>query len=284
MISAPSMNGAASSANRIMSTAPMAKLAAMTQLARGRLEQASASSSRSSSPMPVVPTTAWTPCDAHHRMCSTAASATVKSTATSAPARSSVLDVAGHLQARRSDAGHLAQVDPGQRGVDGGHQLELGVVGDGPAHLAAHPPAGAEHPDSHAWPNPTDGAGAPGRAAAPPVRPGGHGASGSNGPTTDRCAVGPPAAPATAATSSRVTASTWARTSSTSRTSPCSSRLGRSGSCGRRSPRGQQGLGPQVALGHRQLPVGDAALAQAVELAVDEVEHLAARARARCPR
>ncbi len=33
-------------------------------------------------------------------------------------------------------------------GVDGTHQLEIGVAGDSPADRAAHPPTGAE--DTHA--------------------------------------------------------------------------------------------------------------------------------------
>jgi hypothetical protein len=57
--SAESKNGAASSARRIISTAPMAKLGAMTAL-----EEASAkrlrSASRSSAEKPVVPTTPCT--------------------------------------------------------------------------------------------------------------------------------------------------------------------------------------------------------------------------------
>ena len=50
--------GAASSAKRIISTAPMAKLGAITQLLS---VNACASRSRSSSVKPVVPTTAWMP-------------------------------------------------------------------------------------------------------------------------------------------------------------------------------------------------------------------------------
>src|SRR5579863_2351174 len=87
-ISTPSMNGAANSANRIMRTAPMAKLEAMTQFA-DEPSNRDRSSPRTPSSMPVVPTTAWTAWAAHHRMCSTAAPATVKSTATCAPERSS---------------------------------------------------------------------------------------------------------------------------------------------------------------------------------------------------
>src|SRR3954451_23391611 len=86
--SALSKYGAASSAKRIMSTAPMAKFGAITALA---LEAAKRSrkASRSASPNPVVPTTACTPWSAHQLTFSRAASTTVKSTATSAPASAS---------------------------------------------------------------------------------------------------------------------------------------------------------------------------------------------------
>ena len=42
-------------------------------------------------------------------------------------------------------AGDLTQIDPGQAGIDGGHELEPRVLGHGPADLAAHPPTGPEH-------------------------------------------------------------------------------------------------------------------------------------------
>ena len=71
MISAVSKYGAAISANRIMSTAPIAKFGAITQLL---VVNAAAKRSKSSSVKPVVPTTAWMPCSASHRRFSRAAS------------------------------------------------------------------------------------------------------------------------------------------------------------------------------------------------------------------
>ncbi len=61
MTSAVSNQGAASSAKRIMSTAPMAKLGATMQLLRVKADR---NVSRSASVNPVVPTTAWMPCSA----------------------------------------------------------------------------------------------------------------------------------------------------------------------------------------------------------------------------
>ncbi len=88
MISAVSKNGAAISANRIMSTAPTAKFGTIAAFAVDASNN-SANSASSASVKPVVPTTACTPWAAHQRMFSRAASSTVKSTATCAPATSS---------------------------------------------------------------------------------------------------------------------------------------------------------------------------------------------------
>ena len=89
-ISAVSKNGAAISAKRIISTAPMAKFAATRQF---ELVNDFLKPSRSVAVKPVVPTTAWMLCMASHGSVTRAASATVKSTATStfasASARSS---------------------------------------------------------------------------------------------------------------------------------------------------------------------------------------------------
>ena len=63
MISAVSNHGAASAAKWIINTAPIAKFAATTAFAC-ECANSSASSSKSSSVKPVVPTTAWTPCAA----------------------------------------------------------------------------------------------------------------------------------------------------------------------------------------------------------------------------
>ena len=88
MISAVSKYGAASSAKRIISTAPIAKLGTMTAFAP-EASNAMRTFSMSSALNPVVPTTACTSFFAHHARFSRAASITVKSTATSAPAAAS---------------------------------------------------------------------------------------------------------------------------------------------------------------------------------------------------
>ena len=85
MTSAVSKNGAASSAKRIISTAPMAKFAAIRQLDRVNADRSAA---MSSSVKPVVPTTACSPCSAHQATLARAASRTVRSTATSTSAAS----------------------------------------------------------------------------------------------------------------------------------------------------------------------------------------------------
>ena len=123
--SAVSNHGAASSAKRTMSTAPMAKLAAITALADDASNRVR-KSSMSADENPVVPTTACTPLSAHHAMLSRAASTTVKSTATSAPGVGERAGVTGHLQAGVDPT--LAQVEPGVHRVDRGDQLELGIV------------------------------------------------------------------------------------------------------------------------------------------------------------
>ncbi len=85
MISAVSNHGAASSAKRIINTAPMAKFGAMNAFA-ALAPNKFVISSRSSSLKPVVPTTACTSCAAHHLRFSRAAATTVKSTLTSVAA------------------------------------------------------------------------------------------------------------------------------------------------------------------------------------------------------
>ena len=79
MISAESKYGAATSAKCIIRTAPIAKLGAMTQFERVNIASKAA---MSSSVNPVVPTTAWTPCSAHHLRLSIAAARWLKSTTT----------------------------------------------------------------------------------------------------------------------------------------------------------------------------------------------------------
>ncbi len=85
MISTVSKYGAANSAKRIMSTALIAKFGTMTAFASDA-SKATRTFSTSSALKPLVPTTACTPFFAHHARFSRAASITVKSTATSAPA------------------------------------------------------------------------------------------------------------------------------------------------------------------------------------------------------
>ncbi len=85
MTSAVSKNGAASSAKRIISTAPMAKFGAIRQLDRVNADRSAATSS---SVKPVVPTTACSPCSPHQAALARAASRTVRSTATSTSAAS----------------------------------------------------------------------------------------------------------------------------------------------------------------------------------------------------
>ena len=101
------------------------------------------------------------------------------------------LGVGRHLE-RQVEPGDLAQVEPGVVRVDGGHQLELGVVGHRPAHGATHAPACAEHTDASAVMRPRPYC-VSRRADDGPVRrrrasPGDGGerrSSSSNGPTTD---------------------------------------------------------------------------------------------------
>ena len=119
-------SGAASAANRIISTAPMPKFGAMTHAdSRGGGEPGRAAVASRSSSKPVVPTTAWMPCaDADARGCPSPTSGWVKSTATWAPA----------VDQRRQ---RVADVDRGD---------QLQVVGglDGPADLGAHAAPGAD--------------------------------------------------------------------------------------------------------------------------------------------
>ena len=86
----------------------------------------------------------------------------------------------GHLESGRVGAGHLAEIDPGQGRVDGGHQLELGILRRPPG-----TPLGPSGPRRRAlppasWSNPTERR-EPTCTSRPRSRP-----SGSKGPTTDR--------------------------------------------------------------------------------------------------
>ena len=142
MTSAVSNHGAASSAKRIMSTAPIAKFGATMQLlAANRCR----SSSSSSALKPVVPTTACTSCIAHHRRLPIAASATVKSTATSACA-----SARARGRSRDDDTARdlLALVER----IDRGDELDRRVGVDRGAHRRTHAPAGTEHSDADRHP------------------------------------------------------------------------------------------------------------------------------------
>ena len=131
--SAVSKNGAASSAKRIISTAPMAKFGATRQLlAVKRLGQVvEVVGARS----PVVPITAWTPWAAHH--------------AAFGLGRAGDGEVDGDLGARLGQRARLGgdrdALDDlaGVGRIDGGDQLQLGVGGDRGADRA--PPSGRRH-------------------------------------------------------------------------------------------------------------------------------------------
>ena len=117
MISTPSMSGAASSQKRMSSTAPRAKLGAITALA-GRARTAPPPGSSRLGGIPLVPTTACTPCAAYHSRRSPMPAAVVKSTATSVPAAASDVHAAGRppgqATAPREDREVLAGRTPGR--------------------------------------------------------------------------------------------------------------------------------------------------------------------------
>jgi len=52
----------------------------------------------------------------------------------------------GHLEAGAMET-DLVEVDPGVMRVDGGYEVELGIIDDGLAHALAHSPTGPEHAD-----------------------------------------------------------------------------------------------------------------------------------------
>ena len=58
------------------------------------------------------------------------------------------IDVAGDLNAGAVGAGDLTEIDAGQTGIHGGHQLQIRVLRHGPTDLAAHTASGAEDADS----------------------------------------------------------------------------------------------------------------------------------------
>ena len=137
MISALSKYGAASSAKRIINTALIAKLDAITQLLPLNSVR---KPSMSASVKPVVPTTACTPCIASHGKVTRAASATVKSTTTSQPASAS----------ERSSPVTVTpwRVSPTALRRDGGDELEIGDRAATAAHTStSHPASGPDHTD-----------------------------------------------------------------------------------------------------------------------------------------
>ena len=154
MISADGMDRAACSANRIISTAPIAKFGATSTFgAASRVR--SRSSSRSPDEIPVVPTTRCTPCSMPHRIVSMTTSGRVKSTATSASASSRAVEIARDRQPFDGPSDVVR--------VDRGHQVQIGIGGDGAGDLAPHPSRGPDHADAdHAVASsPGSGSGSP---------------------------------------------------------------------------------------------------------------------------
>ena len=143
MISAVSKHGAASSAKRIISTAPMAKFGAMTQLL---FVNRSRSGPRRGRSKPVVPTTAWMPTPASQRQVLAGGVDLGEVDDHVDLGVEQGLGAGGQLQ-RQVEAGRpgagRARRGTGRRR----DQLEVGVVGDRLAHRGAHAPAGAEHTD-----------------------------------------------------------------------------------------------------------------------------------------
>jgi hypothetical protein len=60
--------------------------------------------------------------------------------------------MAVHLDARHIHSGHVSDIETGVVRVDGGDQLQLRVVGDGPADGRSHPATRPEDPDTHSDP------------------------------------------------------------------------------------------------------------------------------------
>src|SRR5437660_4187539 len=129
---------------------------------------------------------------------------------------------AGVLEAvvvrRDHEAGHveadgLTQVEAGVVGVDGGHELQVGIAHDRLAHGGAHAPGRTEDAD-------LDQGVATVLVSAISVR-----AASSNGPTRATTRSLPNTRSATRCTSSRVTASVRSTSSLTLSTSPCTSSL-----------------------------------------------------------
>ena len=143
MISAVSNHGAAISAKRIINTAEMAKLGAITQFGPSPVPNVDANRSKSSAVKPVVPTTAWIPCMPSHGSVVRAAWATVKSTTTSQLSVGERVEVFVDGDAFDRFAGAAR--------IDTGHENEFGVTGDRCTDGSTHPPGGSVDPDSHSF-------------------------------------------------------------------------------------------------------------------------------------
>ena len=146
MISAVSNQGAASSAKRIMSTAPMAKLGATMQLLLVNVL---------GQPVEVVVGEAGGARPRRGRRCrrtsarfSRAASTWVKSTATSAPACGEGVGVGRHLQAAPIGAPVTSRrSSPAWSGSTAATSSRSGSPATARHTVRPHPPAGPEHPD-----------------------------------------------------------------------------------------------------------------------------------------
>ena len=150
-ISTESKWGAASSQKRMSNTAPMAKLAATTQLGAPAAGPANCrrQSSRSRWVTPVVPTTAWMPAAAHTGRVARTASMRVKSTATSTPASAMAVASAATATDPASAPTSAGEIGADEARVDGADEFETRATEHGPAHLSAHAAASADDTDTH---------------------------------------------------------------------------------------------------------------------------------------
>ena len=147
MISAVSNHGAASSAKRIISTAPMAKLGAIDAVARG--EQRRASSSRSSS---VEAGGADDRVDPVLGAPAQVGAGRVELGEVDDHLDAGVeqrLGVGGDVEVGTATPVTLRRSIPAWWGSTAPARVEFRIVGHRAAHRAAHPPAGAEHPDTN---------------------------------------------------------------------------------------------------------------------------------------
>ena len=147
MTSAVSKYGAASSAKRTISTAPMAKFGSDHRVGLGRLEPRRGSSSMSAALEPGGAD------DRVHAVVGAPREVVAGGVDHGEVDRDLGAGVgervgAGATSAGRAVDAELAQVDARVMRVDGGDELELGVVEHRLAHRGAHAPACAEHTDS----------------------------------------------------------------------------------------------------------------------------------------